>query len=190
MRKVLFFMFTSLNGYYDRGKPHLDWDNIDWHNFDEEMSALSNAQLNSVDVLLFGRKTYEGMASFWPTPEALADSPETAEQMNSLPKIVFSRTLDKAEWNNTRLVRDPVEEIAKLKEQPGVDVIVMGSSELAVSLGERGLIDEYRIMVNPILLAEGTPLFQGLGSDVRLELLQAKAYKNGNVLLSYEPVRS
>ncbi len=183
MRKVLFFMLTSLNGFYERGK----WE-IDWHNVDEEFTRFAIEQLESVDTVLFGRATYEGMASYWPTPAAVADSPATAEQMNSLPKIVFSRTLSKAEWNNTRLVRDnAAEEIAKLKEQPGKDMIILASSDLAASLAERGLIDEYRIMVNPIALGEGKSLFQGMKRDLPLKLLDVRRFASGNVLLSYAP---
>ena len=188
MRKVLFFMFTSLNGYYERGLASDDWSNIDWHNFDEDMSTLSVEQINAVDTLLFGRVTYEGMASYWPTPAASADSPVITEKMNSLPKIVFSKTLEKADWNNTRVVRgDASAEVAQLKTQPGKDMIIYGSSDLAASLAENGLIDEYRIMVNPILLGSGKPLLKGLKTDVRLKLLDAKPFKNGNVLLSYAP---
>ncbi len=183
MRRVLFFMLTSLNGFYEQGR----WE-IDWHNVDDEFTRFAIEQLESVDTLLFGRATYEGMASYWPTPAAVADSPATAEQMNSLPKIVFSKTLHKAEWNNTRLVRgDAAEEIKKLKEQPGKDMIILASSDLAASLAEHGLIDEYRIMVNPIALGEGKPLFQGMKRDLRLKLLDVRRFASGNVLLSYAP---
>ena len=183
MRKVLFFMMTTLNGFYERGQ----WE-IDWHNVDDEFTRFAIEQIESVDTLLFGRVTYEGMASYWPTPAAIADSPATAEQMNSLPKIVFSNTLEKAEWGNTRLVRgNAAEEVAGLKEQAGKDVIIFGSSDLAVSLAERGLIDEYRIMVNPILLGAGKPVFNGLNRDVPLKLLGTRTFKNGNVLLTYAP---
>jgi dihydrofolate reductase len=188
MRKVLFFMFTTLNGYYERGLPGDDWGNIDWHNFSEEMAAFSVEQLDTVDTILFGRATYEGMASYWPTPDASADSPVIAGKMNSLPKIVFSRTLEQAEWSNTRPVRgDAADEVARLKEQPGGDMIIFGSSDLAASLAPRGLIDEYRIMVTPILLGEGKPLLKGLSGDVPLTLLRARTFGNGNVLLSYAP---
>ena len=188
MRKVLFFMFTSLNGYYERGREPGDWSNIDWHNFDDEMSTLSIEQIESVDTLLFGRVTYEGFASYWPTPAASEDAPVITAKMNALPKVVFSKTLATAEWSNSRVVHgDAADEVAKLKEQPGKDMIIYGSSDLAASLAERGLIDEYRIMVNPILLAEGKPLLKGLKRDVPLKLLEAKPFSNGNVLLTYAP---
>ena len=188
MRKVLFFMFTSLNGYYERGRPDHGWENIDWHNFDEDMATFSLEQIGTVDTILFGRVTYEGMASYWPTEAAAADSPAITEKMNSLPKVVFSKTLEKAEWSNTRLVPgDAAGEVGRLKEQPGKDMIIFGSSDLAASLAARGLIDEYRIMVNPILLGEGKPVFKGLKVDVPLRLLGSRTFKNGNVLLTYAP---
>jgi dihydrofolate reductase len=128
------------------------------------------------------------MVSYWPTPEALASDPQVAGQMNATPKIVFSRTLDQAEWNNTRLVQtDPVAEVTRLKQQPGGDIFVMGSSNLAVTLAAAGLIDEYRIMVNPILLGQGTPLLQGLPAAVKLKLAATRTFGNGNLLLTYQP---
>jgi dihydrofolate reductase len=108
--------------------------------------------------------------------------------MNALPKIVFSRSLDKAEWSNTRLVREnAAEEIRKLKQQPGRDLAVFGSSDLALTLIEEGLIDEFRIFVNPLVLGKGTPLFQGIKKRLDLKLLNMRAFANGNVLLTYQP---
>jgi dihydrofolate reductase len=183
MRKILFFMMTSANGFYERGP----WE-IDWHNVDDEFGEFANAQLDSVDTLLFGRKTYEGMARFWPSPEALAGEAETAKRMNGLAKIVFSRTLERAEWHNTRLVKtDPAAEVGRLKRQDGKHAIVLGSSDLATTLADRGLIDEYRIMVNPIALAEGKPLIRGLPKDLRLRLRAVRTFASSNVLLTYEP---
>lgn len=183
MRRVLLFMLTSLNGYYERGP----W-GLDWHNVDDEFNRFAIEQLETVDTLLFGRATYEGMASYWPTEAAATDSPAITEKMNALPKIVFSRTLEQADWQNTRLVRgDAADEVARLKAQPGKDLIVFGSSDLAASLAARNLIDEYRIMVNPIALPEGKPLFRGLNGDLHLRLLGARTFGNGNVLLSYAP---
>src|SRR5438045_1234802 len=109
MRRVLFFMMTSLNGFYERGK----WE-LDWHHVDDEFNKFAIEQIESVDTLLFGRATYEGMASYWPTEAAAADSPAITEKMNGSPKIVFSRTMETADWQNTRLVRsDAAEEIAR-----------------------------------------------------------------------------
>jgi dihydrofolate reductase len=185
MRKILFFMMVTANGFYERGP----WD-IDWHNTDADFAEFANEQLDSVDTLLFGRATYEGMARYWPTPEAIASDPQTAERMNALPKVVFSRSLDRAEWNNTRLASGAItEEIARLRREPGKNAIVFGSSDLAVSLAELGLIDEYRIMLNPIALGDGKPVFKGLKNDLHLKLRGVRTFASGNVLLYYEPVR-
>jgi dihydrofolate reductase len=130
------------------------------------------------------------MASYWPTPAAQADDPMVAEKMNTMPKIVFSRTLDKVEWNNTRLVKgDAVKEISELKQQPGRDLLIFGSADLASNLTNLGLIDEYRIMVNPVVLGKGNPLFKDIKEKLNLRLLRTKTFSNGNVLLYYEPVK-
>jgi dihydrofolate reductase len=182
MRKVLFFMLISVNGYFE-GPDR----NINWHNVDEEFNEFAVEQLNTVDTLLFGRTTYELMAGYWPTPAAIAADPVTAEKMNSLPKIVFSKTLSKVEWQNTRLIKeDYIKEISKLKQQPGRDLIIFGSSDLAVTFLQHNLIDEYRIMVNPVVLGGGKPLFKGIKNRFNLKLLRAKTFKSGNVLLYYE----
>jgi dihydrofolate reductase len=185
MRKVLFFMMVTANGYFERARYGLDWANAD-----AEFTRFSVQQLREVDTLLLGRVTYEGFASYWPTPDAIASYPETAERMNSLPKVVFSRSLERADWHNTRIARDAAAEVAKLKREPGGDMIVLASSDLAVSLAERGLIDEYRIMVNPVAIGEGTPLLHGLTRDLPLRLVESRAFRSGNVLLCYLPATS
>jgi dihydrofolate reductase len=183
--RVLFFMMVTANGLYERGP----WE-IGWHNVDDEYNAFAIAQLESVGTLMFGRVTYEGMASYWPIPAAVADAPVVTEKMNSPPKLVVSGTLDRAEWNNTRVVRgDVAGAFAKLKEVPGKDALVMGSSDLAASLAELGLIDEYRLTVNPIALGDGKPVLNGMKSELRLRLLEARPFASGNVLLRHEPER-
>jgi len=183
MRKLIFFMLTTLDGYY--AGPNGE---IDWHNVDDEFNEFAIDQLNSVDTLLFGRATYGVMASYWPTPEAIANDPVVAGKMNQLQKIVFSKTLDKVVWENTRLIKaNAPEEIAKLKEQPGKDLIIFGSSDLAVTLIPYGSIDEYRIMVNPIVLGNGKPVFKGIKDKLKLRLIKTKTFRSGNVLLFYQP---
>ena len=183
MRKVIFFMLTTLDGFYEG--PNKE---INWHNVDEEFNEFAIDQLNSVDVLLFGRVTYELMASYWPTPAAITNDPIVADKMNSLPKIVFSKTLASAGWHNTRLVKENIaEEISKLKQQPGKDLIIFGSSDLAVTLIQHGLIDEYRIMVNPVVLGNGKSLFKGIHHKLDLKLLKTRTFSSGNVLLYYQP---
>lgn len=183
MRKVIFFMATSVDGYFEG--PDKD---ISWHNVDAEFNEMAIEQLNTVDTLLFGRVTYELMASYWPTTAARIDDPIVAGKMNATPKIVFSRTLHKVDWENTRLVKENfVEEMLSLKRQPGKDMIIFGSSDLAVSLIEHRLIDDYRIMVNPVVLGQGTSLFKGLQKKLELKLVKTRTMKSGNVVLYYEP---
>lgn len=183
MQRLLLFMMVSLDGYYQRPNGE-----IDWHVVDDEFNEFAIAQLDSVSALVFGRVTYQGMASYWPTPQALEDDPAVTKRMNQLPKIVISRTLERADWNNTRLVRDnAAQEIARLKAQADKDLIIFGSGDLVVSLAEQGLIDEYRIMVAPVVLGAGKSLFHGLKHDLKLELLKTQTFRVGNVLLYYQP---
>ena len=184
MRKLVSFMVVTLDGYYEGPNGEFDWPNVD-----DEFYEFSISQLNDIDTLLFGRVTYEGMASYWPTPEAIASDPAVAGAMNAIPKIVFSRTLDKADWHNTRLIKDNVaEEVLKLKQQPGKDLALFGSPGLTVSLVEHGLVDELRVMVHPILLGAGKSLFKGLTKRVSVQLTRTTTFSSGNVLLCYRPV--
>ncbi len=128
------------------------------------------------------------MASYWPTPTAIENDPIIADKMNSIPKIVFSRTLRKVDWNNTRLAKDIVaEEVLNLKRQPGKDIGIFGSSHLAITFVQHGLIDELRIMVNPVVLGSGTPLLKGIDRKFELRLLRTKTFNSGNVLFCYKP---
>ncbi len=185
MRKVFLFNLVTLNGFFEG--PNED---ISWHHVDEEFNEFAVNQLHEIGTLLFGRVTYQVMASYWPTEAAKNDDPMVAGLMNDMPKVVFSKTLDKADWENSRLVKgDPAAEVSKLKQQPGKDIAIFGSSNLAVTLAEHDLIDEYRIIVNPVFLGEGTPLLKGIKDKIELKLLQARTFKSGNILLYYAPVR-
>lgn len=185
MRKVILFNMVTLEGFFEG--PNRE---IDWHHVDKEFNDFAIDQLNSADSLLFGRVTYEMMASYWPTPAATANDPIVAGKMNALPKFVFSRTLKKAEWNNTKLVKENIaEEISKLKQQPGKDLLLFGSADMASTLTQLGLIDEYRIMVNPVVLGSGKPLFKGIKDRLELRLVNTKTFGNGNVLLYYQPAK-
>jgi dihydrofolate reductase len=185
MRKIIFFMLTSLDGYFEG--PDRD---INWHNVDDEFNEFAVQQTGEFGALLFGRVTYELMASYWPTELAKRDDPIIAGLMNNLPKIVFSKTLEKVEWENTRLVKDNfVEAISNLKQEMGKDIAIFGSSDLAVTLIKHGLVDEFRIMVNPVILGDGKPLFQGINEKLELKLIKTRTFKSGNVLLYYEQKR-
>jgi dihydrofolate reductase len=183
MRNIFLFMMTSLDGYY--AGPNGE---IDWHNVDEEFNQFAADQLAEVDTLLFGRVTYQGMASWWPTPMAKESDPVIAERMNGIAKLVVSTTLDSADWANTRLIKDDVEgEVARLKRRPGKDIAIFGSSELTVSLLRSGLVDELRIMVAPVVLGGGRSLFATVEDRVGVELLKTRSFRSGNVLLHYRP---
>ncbi len=182
MRKVILFDMATLDGFF--AGPNGE---IDWHHVDEEFNEFAIAQLNAADGLLFGRATYQGMASYWPTDMARTNDPIVADKMNTLPKIVFSRTLERVEWNNTRLVKGNIaEEISKLKQQPGQDWLLFGSADLASTLTNLGLIDEYRVMVNPVVLGSGQPLFKGIQDKLYLKLVNTRVFRSGNVLLCYQ----
>ena len=183
MRKIFAFLLTTLDGYYEGPNREFDFWNID-----EEFNDFSVEQLDEVDTLIFGRATYEGMASYWPTSAADEDDPRITERMNSRSKVVVSRSLDNAEWANTRRVKSP-EELAPLKQQPGKDIAIFGSSDLTVSLLQLELVDEVRIMVNPVILGAGKSIFRTASKPIGLKLLKTRPFRSGNVLLYYEPAR-
>ena len=184
MRKLTIFNFVTLDGYYKGPK-----EDISWHRHGEEENKYAAGNLKSGGTLLFGRVTYEMMASYWPTQVAIKNDPAVAEGMNKADKIVFSRTLKKAEWNNTRLVKDNlVEEVRKMKQQPGKDMAVLGSGSIVAQLAQAGLVDEYQIMVDPVALGEGTSIFKGLKHKLDLQLTSTKKFKSGVVLLCYRPI--
>ena len=159
---------------------------IDWHHVDQEFNDFAIEQLDSAGALIFGRITYTMMAGYWETADAAKDDVEVAERMNSLPKIVFSRTLENANWINTKLVKSiEKEEIENLKNKSSKDIFILGSGNLAHSLRQLDLIDEYRIMVNPIILGKGNPLFPASDKLENLSLFKSRTFKNGNVLLIY-----
>ena len=176
---------VSLDGFFE-GPNH----EIDWHNVNAEFNEFAIEQTQGAGVLLFGRKTYELMAGYWPSESAKKNDPVVAELMNRALKVVFSKTLKDAEWNNTRLATtSAVEEVKKLKREPGRDLAIYGSNQLSVSLVQAGLIDEFRIMVNPVILDGGNLLFKGIKDRLNLKLLRTRTFKSGNVLLCYQPIK-
>lgn len=185
MTKLFCFMMSTLDGYYEGPNQEFDWPTVDG-----EFNEFAVSQLNDIGVLLFGRVTYEGMASYWPTDEARENDPEIADLMNTIPKVVFSTTLTSAGWNNATVASgDAATAIAELREeQPaGKDLALFGSSELTARLMEGGLVDELRVIVSPVLLGAGTSLFRTLAGRVRLEHLRTTTFRSGNVLVCYRP---
>jgi dihydrofolate reductase len=176
---------VSLDAYFADANGDMSWA----HKKDPEWQAFVSENASGGGQLLFGRVTYDLMASFWPTPFAAQSNPIVVERMNSLPKFVFSRTLDKASWNNTTLVKgDLATEVRKLKREPGPNMTLMGSGSIVAQLADAGLIDEYQIVVSPLVLGNGRTLFEGVKKKLPMKLTKSRAFGNGNVVLCYEPM--
>jgi len=186
MRRLTVFNQVSVDGYFVDRRGDMSWAKEDR---DAEFDAFTSENASLDAVLLFGRVTYDLMASFWPTPMAAQNMPTVAERMNSLPKLVFSRGLKSASWNNTTIVnRDPAAEVRRLKSEPGPDLVIMGSGNVVSQLAcDITLIDEYQLVVIPIALGGGRTLFDGLAESVKFQLMGSRTFGNGNVLLRYEP---
>ncbi len=183
MRRLIAFDFVTLNGYFEGAKG-----DTSWHRHGVEENKFAEDNLKSGGILLFGRVTYELLAGYWSTPTAIRDNPIVAEGMNKAEKIVFSRTLKKAEWNNTRVLKDNiVEEIKKMKQTPGKDMALLGSGSILTQFAEQGIIDEYQIMVDPVVISDGTPIFKNLKHKLDLKLTATRTFKSGVVLLCYQP---
>ena len=185
---------VSLDGFIEGPNRELDW-----HYFvDDEFEEYINGVLASIDAMIFGRKAFELLADYWPTaaenPAGAADPTnparhiEAARMMNEKQKIVFSKTLKKTEWNNSRIVGDDLAgEIARLTKEPGKHIALFAGAGIANAFMRLGLIDEYRLIVSPVLLGAGTPLFQGGYDRSILNLMEARTFKSGAMLLSYRP---
>ena len=184
MRKLIMWNVITLDGYFEGSQ---NWD-LSFHNiiWGQELEKLSMVQLQSADYLVFGRVTYEGMAAYWTKAEGEAAEQEVAKLMNSIPKIVFSRTLKTADWNNTTIISEnATAEIQKLKKQGGKDIYVFGSANLSETFINDNLFDEYRIGIAPVILGCGRPLFrQGINSN-KLSLVSAQQLLTGGVVLKY-----
>lgn len=181
MRTLTLYNFLTLNGFYK--DPFGD---TNWHKQGNEESKYSEESIARDNILLFGRKTYEMMNSFWPTPMAYQSFPVVAEGMNKAEKIVFSRSMDSADWNNTIVIRDNiVEKVRELKETPGKDLTILGSGSIASQFAEEGLIDRFEIMIDPVLLGAGTSLVSGIKEPLNLKLINSRVFPSGVVLLEY-----
>lgn len=179
MRRLIVSNLMSLDGLFEEAPDA----KFDWPVVEEEFFSYAREMLRSIDTILFGRRTYLHMAAYWPS----APRDEIADQMNNLDKVVFSRTLERADWKNSRLVRgDAAEEVAKLKRAAGRDMVILGSASLASSLLRENLIDEYRVILQPLLLGRGNPLFQSIGGRIRMKLTNTRVLGTGVVLLYYQ----
>lgn len=183
MRKIIVFENVTLDGFMAGPKGELDWEMIR----DDEAAQYAKEGQSSTDTILLGRVTYDMMAGFWPTPAAASQHPIFTNFMNDSPKVVFSRTLKKADWKNTIVVKEiNKEEILKMKQQPGKNMIIFGSGSIVNQLADLGLIDEYQLMVNPVILGKGKPLFNDVKDRINLKLLKARTFKSGGAALHYE----
>jgi dihydrofolate reductase len=185
MTKLGVFNNVTLDGYFVDRNGDMGWA----HKDDEEWNTFVADNASGSGALVFGRITYELMASYWPTPIALQNSPVVAKGMNDMPKIVFSRTLEKASWSNTKLVKgDMLAEIRKMKKEPGPDMVILGSGSIVSQLAKENLIDEYQIALAPIILGNGRTLFEGVKGKLNLKLTKSRTFRNGSVFLCYEPM--
>ena len=186
MRKLAVFNHVTLDGYFVDAHGDMRW--AYRSQADPEWEAFVAENAKGGGELVFGRITYELMAGWWPTPAAMAGFPAVAERMNALPKIVFSRSLDRATWSNTKLVKgDLASEVRKLKQEPGENMVILGSGSIVSQLAQEGLIDEYQIVLNPVVLGAGRTMFEGGRQKRGFTLTRTRAFANGNVLLCYEP---
>ncbi|HEY8998931.1 MAG TPA: dihydrofolate reductase family protein [Candidatus Saccharimonadales bacterium] len=184
MRKLIAFDMVSADGFF--ATPDGD---LSWHNVDADFNDFAIKQFNGADTLIFGRKTYDMMASYWPTPAAKQDDSAVAKRMNSFRKVVFSRTLHSASWQNAELAHGNITETSKaLKAEDGKNILLFGSGTIVAQLAAVGLIDEYRLMVAPVILGDGKRLFAGLSGPLKLKLARFEQFASGNVLLCYAPV--
>jgi len=165
--------------------------NLDWHNVDDEFNKFVVEQLREFHTILFGRTTYQMFESFWPVAlkdqKTSEDNRKVAQSINDIEKIVFSSTLEKVTWNNSKILKKiDSEEIKKLKQEPGKDMVIFGSGTIVQAMTNLNLIDEYRLMINPVLLGQGKPMFKDMKDKVNLKLRNTKTFKNGNVLICYK----
>ena len=187
MPKLIVFNQISLDGYFSGPGGDISWFKRD--DTDAEFQGFVRDNARAGGLLIFGRITYELMAAYWPTPYALEHDPIVAERMNHLPNVVFSTTLAKAAWNNTRLIKgDLVAEIRKLKNDPGPDMAILGSGSIVSQLAPAGVIDEYQFVVYPIVLGKGRTMFEGVEERLTLKLTRTRTFRSGNVLLCYAPL--
>jgi dihydrofolate reductase len=184
MQSLIAFVTTSLDGYFADGAGDMSWA----HKSDPEWLEFVSSNASQGGTLLFGRVTYELMIRYWPTPMAKQQNSVVADGMNSASKIVFSRTLREATWQNTTLLKSDLPgEIHKLKQQSGKGICILGSGTIVTQLAEARLIDELQIVVSPIVLGKGKTPFETLKQRLPLKLLKTRPFTNGNVIHYYGP---
>ncbi|MCB0279349.1 MAG: dihydrofolate reductase family protein [Calditrichaeota bacterium] len=180
MGTISSFTFISLDGYYKDLS-----DDISWHQHDAEGAKFSEDSLSNGNALLFGRKTYQLMASFWPSPAAHDAFPAVAEGMNKAKKFVISNSLKSVDWANTTIINgDWIKQITELKQT--LNITILGSGSILSQLAERGLIDYFQVMIDPLVLGAGTAIFSGIKEQINLRLSDSHVFKSGKILLNYQ----
>jgi dihydrofolate reductase len=182
-RKLSVFNNVSLDGYFTDDTGDMSWA----HDADPEWTKFISTNAGGEAELVYGRKTYEMMARFWPSKEAAQAMPDVARGMNRMRKTVFSRTLESVDWENSRLAQgDLVTEMRRMKSEPGPGLVILGSGEIVAQLTQAGLIDSYQLIVVPIVVGRGRTLFEGVTGKPRLKLTQTREFSNGNVVCWYQ----
>jgi dihydrofolate reductase len=186
MRKLIMQLELTLDGFY--AGPN---EEFDWFRLDQDLWNMRVEQFNQIDTVLLGRKNYQGFGGYWPTvvnnPSATETDIKFSRWLDEIPKVVFSKTLEKVEWNNSRLVKDDLAgEVSRLKQQAGKDILIMSSSSIAQACMKHDLIDEYWLGIHPVTLGKGLPLFK---ERVILKLLDSRTFDSGEVYLHYATVR-
>jgi dihydrofolate reductase len=182
MRKLIVFDNVSIDGYFTDAAGDMSWA----HKRDPEWVEFTSANARSGGMLLFGRKTYDMMAAYWPTEAAMKAMPDVAESMNRMPKVVFSRTMTAPLWKNTQLIKSDIAgAVRKLKEEPGPGMAIIGSGTIVAQLTDAGLIDEYHIVTHPIALGGGRTLFEGIEARLNLRTIDSRSFRNGCVFTRY-----
>jgi|ERR1700733_1810681 len=185
MQKLVVFQNISLDGYFVDSDGQMSWAKMD---NDAEFNRFTTENAKGGGTLIFGRVTYDLMVSFWTTEQARQMFPEVAEKMNDGAKVVFSRKMEKASWTNTKLEKgDLVETIRRMKSEPGEGMVILGSGSIVAQLAPEKLIDEYQMVVNPIVLGTGRTMFEGIGERLNFKLTKTKTFQNGRIFLTYAP---
>jgi dihydrofolate reductase len=186
MRKLIVFNHVTLDGYFVSADGQMGWAHAG--NDDPEFAAFAAENAGGDGELLFGRKTYELMAGYWPTAMADRHDPKVAAGMNRMPKVVFSKTLKAATWHNTKLVTsDLIAEVRKMKSESGPGMAILGSGSIVAQLAPAGLIDEYQMVMDPVILGAGRTMFEGMKQPLNLKMTKSRTFKNGKFFISYEP---
>ena len=183
MKKIIAVEWLSLDGYFADSK-----NGTDWFVSDEETWKYLLKTFRSFDTIVLGEVTYEMFSAYWPKPNPKDPNPkELIDFMNNSRKVVFSKSLKKAEWHNSVVMKDIVpKEIKKMKQGAGKDIVIFGSGSIVSQLTKLGLIDEYQFLVNPVFLGDGKPIFKSEDAKAKLKLLAAKKFESGNMMLRYE----